>query len=77
MKPFVKIIELRNEMIAGALSLELKEKGISHLIRSYRDTAFDGLFQGQKGWGRIEAPLVYKEDIENLYWVLQAPTDLS
>jgi len=32
-------------------------------MRSYHDTAFDGLFQTQKGWGYISSPEGYREEI--------------
>lgn len=41
----------------------LDERGIPHLIRSYHDTAYDGLFQFQKGWGEVRAPSGYKNQI--------------
>jgi hypothetical protein len=32
-------------------------------MRSYYDTAFDGLYQTQKGWGYVSAPASYKDEI--------------
>ncbi|RME29269.1 MAG: hypothetical protein D6806_01690 [Deltaproteobacteria bacterium] len=31
----------------------LKEEGIDCVVQSYADTALDGLYQAQKGWGEI------------------------
>jgi hypothetical protein len=31
---------------------------------SYYDTAFDGLFQTQKGWGYVSCPRLWSEEIE-------------
>ena len=39
------------------------ERDIPHLMRSYHDTAFDGLYQAQKGWGSVSAPLTYHTEI--------------
>ncbi|UZQ81926.1 DUF2007 domain-containing protein [Thermoanaerobacter sp. RKWS2] len=52
MEGFVKILVLENEIEAKLLEGILKEKGIPHFIRSYHDTAYDGLFQTVTGWGR-------------------------
>jgi len=41
----------------------LKEREIPHMLRSYHDTAYDGLFQTQKGWGEIRAPESHEEEI--------------
>ncbi len=41
----------------------LDERNILHRIRSYHDTAYDGLFQLQKGWGEIRAPARFMDQI--------------
>jgi len=66
MEGFVKILVLENEIEAKLLEGILKEKGIPHFIRSYHDTAYDGLFQTVTGWGEILAPSSYKEEIEEI-----------
>ena len=63
MRPYVKIIGLENIVEAQLMESILKEKGIPHRIRSFHDTAYDGLFQLQKGWGDIYAPKELKEEI--------------
>jgi hypothetical protein len=60
---FEKIVLLENEVQAELIDGMLEEKGIPHIIRSYHESAFDGLFQMTKGWGHIEAHPRYKEDI--------------
>lgn len=66
MEGFVKILVLENEIEAKLIEGILKEKGIPHFIRSYHDTAYDGLFQTVTGWGEILAPSSYKEEIEEI-----------
>ena len=51
-----KIAVLENIVQAQMLESILKEQNIPHVIKTYHDSAYDGLFQGQKGWGHIEAP---------------------
>ncbi|MCU0561295.1 MAG: hypothetical protein MUD16_14025 [Desulfobacterales bacterium] len=54
--PFVKIAVLENLIEAQLLSSVLTQYEIPHRLRSYHDTAYDGLFQVQKGWGEISGP---------------------
>jgi hypothetical protein len=58
-----KIVVLENEIEAQLLGAELKTRNIPHLMRSYYDTAYDGLFQFSKGWGHVEAPVEFKDQI--------------
>lgn len=63
----VKILLFQNEIEAMLLDEILTEKNIPHLIRSYHDSALDGLWQSKDGWGHIEAPEEYREEIINTY----------
>ena len=63
MEEFKKIAVLDNEIQARLLDSVLTERGIPHRLRSYHDSAYDGIFQAQKGWGIIQAPAEYKEEI--------------
>ena len=50
-----KIAILESEAQAQRLSAMLDEQGIPHVIKSYHDSALDGLFQAYQGWGHVEA----------------------
>jgi hypothetical protein len=63
MEEFKKIAVLDNEIQARLIDSVLTERDIPHRLRSYHDSAYDGIFQTQKGWGIIQAPLQYKEEI--------------
>jgi hypothetical protein len=63
----IKVVILKNEIEANIISPILKERNIPHVIRSYYDSVYDGIFQLQKGWGHIEAPLEYKNKILEIY----------
>lgn len=63
MQDYIKIAILENEVEARLIESILKEREIPHMLRSYHDTAYDGLFQTQKGWGEIRAPESYEEEI--------------
>ena len=62
-----RILYLENQMEAQRLSSILEEEGIPHMLRSYHDNAYDGIFQTVKGWGHLEAPEEYMERIRTLY----------
>jgi hypothetical protein len=58
-----KILVFNNEFEAKLLDEILTDKGIPHIIRSYHDSAYDGLWQMQSSWGHLEAPEEYKDEI--------------
>ena len=60
---FVNIATLDNIIEAQLVESVLNEYGIPHRIRSFHDTAYDGLFQFQLGWGAIWAPVSSKSEI--------------
>jgi hypothetical protein len=63
----VKVLSLNNEFEAKLLDEVLSEKNIPHLIRSYHDSVYDGLWQMQSGWGHIEAPEEFRDEIIKTY----------
>lgn len=50
-----RVMTLRNEVEAGIMKAALEGRGIPHAIRTFHDSAYDGLYQLQRGWGVIEA----------------------
>jgi len=60
---FINVAILENIIEAQLIDSILNEQNIPHMIRSFYDTAYDGLFQFQMGWGEICAPLSYKQEI--------------
>ena len=50
----------------------LKEAGIPYMIKSFLDTAYDGLFIPQKGWGAVLVPGEYVEQAERLILEVKA-----
>ncbi len=58
-----RIAVIRNEIEAQLLAGELAELDIPHLMKSYYDGAFDGVYQFSKGWGHIEAPSEFRDKI--------------
>jgi hypothetical protein len=50
-----RILTLNSEIEAITIKEILDNNEIPHIIRSYHDSAYDGLFQNQYGWGILEA----------------------
>jgi hypothetical protein len=67
MQEYVKVQALNNAVEAGLLEVELTKRRIPHLIVSFHDSAYDGLFQSQKGWGVVKAPCEYENEIKAIY----------
>jgi len=63
----VKILTFSNEFEAMLLDGLLTEKNIPHIIRSYHDSAYDGLWQTQTSWGHLEAPEEYANEILEIF----------
>jgi type III secretory pathway lipoprotein EscJ len=47
------LVKPENEAEANAIQSVLEEHGIHAEIQSFHDTAYNGLFQAQYGWGVI------------------------
>lgn len=67
MESYSKILTLENEMEAQRLSSMLDQEQIPHVVRSYHDSVYDGIFQAARGWGHLEAPEEYSEKIRTIY----------
>ena len=74
---YEKVTTLENEIEARLLDSVLNERNIPHLIISYYDTAYNGLYQTQKGWGYISAPGAYLEEIREILSLLRKKSDLD
>ncbi len=66
MDDFVKAAEIGNELEAGLLESLLVEENIPHIMRSYYDAVYDGVFQVQKGWGCVQAPVAHHGRIHEM-----------
>jgi len=61
-----KLITLDNRFQADLLTDALDKEGIPFLLREYKDTAYDGLFIGQKGWGTVMVDEGHLEAARNI-----------
>ncbi len=69
-----KVAMLVNEIEAQIVDAALEERGIPHRIKSYHDSALDGLIQFVQGWGHIEAPLENKAEVLEILEGLRSET---
>jgi hypothetical protein len=58
-----KIAVLDNEVQAELVDSVLAEREIPHIMRSYHDSALDGIYQAKSGWGHVEAPESFRDEI--------------
>lgn len=69
----VRILVFNNEIEAKLLSEILTGKKIPHMVRSFHDSALDGLFQVNAGWGILEGPEDFREEILKIYEEMSLP----
>jgi len=62
------LIKPENQAEANVIKSVLEEHGIYAEIKSFHDTAYDGLFQAQYGWGRI---LVSEKDLSEANRIIE------
>jgi hypothetical protein len=58
-----RVALLTSEVQARLLETMLKEHGIPHVIQDYHSHALDGIFQASSGWGHVETPPRFKEQV--------------
>ncbi len=58
---FVNIMSLENQFEADVIKDALEKDDIPVLIRTYRDTSFNGIFETQKGWGIVMVPDEFRQ----------------
>jgi len=57
---FIKIFVVENQFEADLVSQALREEGIPMMLKTFSDTAYDGLYIPQKGWAAIMIPEEFK-----------------
>ena len=58
---FKKITVADNKFEADLIAQTLQQEDIPCMIRPYHDTAYDGIFIPQKGWGAVMVPEALEE----------------
>ena len=72
------LIQPANDAEAQAIKAILGEEGIGAEIHCFRDTAYDGIFQMQYGWGVIRVAAADYDRAREIIrqWQAAAPRDL-
>jgi hypothetical protein len=63
MDKYARIATLENEIEAGLLDSILNERSIPHVIRSYHDIVYNGIYQTVRGWGYVGSLESYRQEI--------------
>lgn len=71
------IITIENEIEAQLLKALLDNEKIPHLIRSYHNPIYDGIFQLQKGWGTVFVPEQYEERVKIILKGIRNPKNYN
>lgn len=66
MEKWVKAGVIENRFEGDRVSQALQEAGIPFLIKSFLDTAYDGLYIPQKGWGIVMVSEQHREEVKRL-----------
>jgi hypothetical protein len=63
---WVKVGTVENRFEGDRILQALQEAGIPFFIKSFLDTAYDGLYIPQKGWGVVMVPEKNREEAKRL-----------
>lgn len=72
----VRILVFKNEVEAELLHEILDESNIPHMVRSFHDSAYDGMWQTETCWGFLEAEEENREEILRLYNEMSKPENI-
>ena len=63
---FVSVRVVENAFEADRIRATLEQEGVPVFIRTFEDTAYNGIYVSQKGWGYVEVPESEKERAERI-----------
>jgi hypothetical protein len=63
---FVPVKVAESGFEADRFRAALEQEGFTVLIRTFHDTAYDGIYEAQKGWGYVEVPESEQERAERV-----------
>jgi hypothetical protein len=63
----VKILVLNSQIEASLIDEILNDRKIPHILKSYHDLIYDGLWTTQTVWGELDAPPEFREEILEIY----------
>jgi hypothetical protein len=63
---WIKAGVVENRFEGDRISQSLREAEIPFMIKSFLDTAYDGLYVPQKGWGMVLVPEALVDEAESI-----------
>ena len=63
---FVSVKVVENTSEADRIRAILEQEGITAMVRTFQDTAYDGIYVKQRGWGYVAVPESERERAEEL-----------
>jgi hypothetical protein len=69
---FIKVETIENQFEADVLKNVLEKEQIPVIVRSFHDTAYDGIYIPQKGWGIVLVPEVHKARAQEIISALKS-----
>ncbi len=63
---WVKAGVVENRFEGDRISQSLQDAGIPFMVKSFLDTAYNGLYVPQKGWGMVLVPETFLEEAEKV-----------
>jgi hypothetical protein len=69
---FVKVETIENQFEADVLKNALEKEQIPVMVRSFHDTAYDGIYIPQKGWGIVLVPEEHKARAQEIIAALKS-----
>ncbi len=63
---WVKAGVVENRFEGDRISQSLQDAGIPFLVKSFLDTAYNGLYVPQKGWGMVLVPETFLDKAETV-----------
>ncbi len=66
MARWVQAGTIDNRFEGDRIAQAMEEAGIPYLIKSFLDTAYDGLYVLQKGWGAVMVPEDHRDRAERI-----------
>jgi hypothetical protein len=63
---WVKAGIVENRFEGDRISQSLQDAGIPFMVKSFLDTAYNGLYVPQKGWGMVLVPETFVDEAEKV-----------
>ena len=69
---FIKVETIDNQFEADVIKNALEEEQIPVMVRSFHDTAYNGIYIPQKGWGLVLVPQAHQEKARKIIAALKS-----